>query len=365
MWNIGAVLYAVALFGFRMFDPIPLANQTVIAQMHTGMLVVDSRGQVISLNPAAQTLLGVPARQAVGQPVRTWLPWAAADGTPPARERDEIEIQWGQAPDIRHYRLEKTVLKDWRGQAAGCLVLLHDVTRQKQAQARLVEQQRALATLDERERLARELHDTIGQLLGYVGFQVDAVSKLVLDGESDVAMAQLGRLGEMVRAAHADVREQILDLHTAPAPEQPFFVVIGQYLDGFTHNYNIQTRLLVEDPFGAEPFSPDARMQVLRILQEALSNARKHGRARRVEVSFGWEDQQVRMVVQDDGAGFDSSRSMAENEGHFGLRFMRERAEALGGRLEVTSEPDQGTRVVVWAPRQAAVLLPESEVDHA
>ncbi|MRR29660.1 sensor histidine kinase, partial [bacterium] len=244
------------------------------------------------------------------------------------------------------------------------LLLLLDVTEQRLTQRKLVEQQRALAMLQERERLARELHDSIGQVLGYVGFQVDAVTKLVTDGKTDAATEQLDRLAGIAREAHADIREFILDLHAAPAPEKPFFTALGNYLDGFTHNYDIQTILNVDERLIDEPFPPDSRVQIFRILQEALSNARKHGHAHSVQVKFALEDHRVCMTIQDDGAGFDTTRAEAGSEGHFGLHFMRERAEALGGHLEVISKPDQGTQVVAWAPIRDLYSLREKEATN-
>jgi two-component system, NarL family, nitrate/nitrite sensor histidine kinase NarX len=89
-------------------------------------------------------------------------------------------------------------------------------------------------------------------------------------------------------------------------------------------------------------------MQVSRILQEALSNARKHGHACCIQVAFAVEDDFLCMTIQDDGAGFDPSQMAGEN--HFGLRFMRERAEGLGGNLLVDSTPGQGTRVTLKMP---------------
>jgi two-component system, NarL family, nitrate/nitrite sensor histidine kinase NarX len=93
-------------------------------------------------------------------------------------------------------------------------------------------------------------------------------------------------------------------------------------------------------------------MQIFRILQEALSNARKHGKAHCVEVSFTREDHLVRLSVQDDGAGFDTHQFSRATENHFGLRFMRERAEELGGSLTVISQPGQGTRVMLEIPER-------------
>jgi len=254
----------------------------------------------------------------------------------------------GSGAETRYYLLETSALKDWRGLEIGRLLLLHDVTEQKRAQAQLVEQQRALATLKEREHMARELHDSLGQVLGYAGLQVEVAAKLSRDGQGEAAATHLDRLGSVIREAHADVREFILDLRSTPSLQQPFFTVLHQYLEGFTNNYDIKTQLTIGPEIDDRTFSADTQLQIFRIVQEALSNARKHGRARHVQVMFAAEDSRICMTIQDDGAGFDLTQ--VTDGGHFGLRFMRERAEELGGRLQVDSTPGKGTRVVVEVP---------------
>jgi len=188
---------------------------------------------------------------------------------------------------------------------------------------------------------------------------------LVSDGRNAAAVAQLDRLAEIIRESHADVREYILNLHATPAPELAFFTALQNYLHGFSSNYEIQTLLSLDDQLDAEPYPPEVRMQVFRILQEALSNARKHGRAHCIQVSFSLEGDFVRMTVQDDGAGFDQTQVAAGGNGHFGLQFMQERAEMLGGGLVVTSKPGQGTRVEVLAPYQGIVSIQNKEIANA
>jgi signal transduction histidine kinase len=360
LWNAGAILYAAVLFGLRMFDPIPLAIQTAIAQMREGMLVLDPGGIVISLNPAAQTILQSPGRHSIGKSMRNMFP-IEANREPPSFETDMIEIDLGNAPDIHHYLMENSALKDWRGRITGRLLMLHDLTKQKQAQAQLIEQQRLLTIMNERERLARELHDGIAQLLGYVDFQVEAVSKLVSDGQADTAILHLDRLAEITREANSDLRKYILGLRTALSPDQPFFTAVRHYLDLFTRDNAIQAALQVDKHLNNEPFCPEVRMQVFRIIQEALSNVRKHSHARSVEVTFTLDGQFVNINIQDDGVGFDTKHLPVKGENHFGLRFMCERAEELGGCLQVTSSPHQGTRVFVQIPEKADKPLLESE----
>jgi serine phosphatase RsbU (regulator of sigma subunit) len=154
------VAWAIVLFGFRILDPVPLARQAVIAQMHDGLLVLDAQGRVTSLNPAAQAILGAPAGTALGQPVLDLLPMVpGADGGGLAAEGKQIEICLGTEAQPRHYLLETSILKDVRGLTVGSLLMLHDRTERRRAQARILEQQIEIAMLQEREQLARLQHE--------------------------------------------------------------------------------------------------------------------------------------------------------------------------------------------------------------
>ena len=341
------LMYAIALFGFRIFDPIPLARRTAIEQLHSGMLVLDIQGKIVHLNPAAAAILGSPAKRLLSRSIQELLP-AGFELAGDLQATVEAEISLGDGPEIRSYQLEASALNDWRGLAVGRLLLLHDITGQKRAQAQLVDHQRALAMLHEREQLARELHDSLGQVLGYTTFRMEATRKLIADGKLSTADDQLVQMEHIVADAHADVREYILNLRTAPTDQQPFFSALQHYLDGFLTNYGIRVDLSVDTGVEDRIFSPDAQMQLFRIIQEAFSNARKHAQTDCVQLSFEMVDGMVRIRIQDNGKGFDPTR--AAGEGHFGLRFMRERAETLGGRLQVDSTPGQGTCVEVEVP---------------
>jgi PAS domain S-box-containing protein len=340
--------YAVALFGFHIFDPVPLARQTVIEQLRDGMLVLDQQGRVACLNSSAERILGVSMKQAKGRPVGELLPTYEEPIDVSDESETEISPGTGQAP--RCYTLAVSLLKDFRGLAVGHLLLLHDVTEQKQAQAQTLEQQRVLAVQHERERLARELHDSLGQVLSYTSFQVESAARLFQNGQGDVAAAQLDRLGSVVREAHADLREDILNLHSTASFQQPFFDVVKQYLNAFTWNYNIQTILSAYPGLNEEDLPLETQLQVFRILQEALSNARKHGQAHQVQVVFAKEEGSLCMTIQDDGCGFDPEQIGRSGDGHYGLSFMHERAVQLAGQLQVSSAPDSGTWVVLEIP---------------
>ena len=339
-------MYAIALFGFRILDPITLARQAVTAQMHEGMLVLDTQGRVTSLNPAAEAILGLPESRLHGRLIRGLLPVYT---DPLDEEVGESEIRLGSGPESRDYLLEISELSDWRGLAVGRLLLLHDVTAQKRAQAQLLEQQRALAIMTERERLARELHDDLGQVLAFISTQGYVVQELLVRGEVATAGSYVARLIEAAGEADVDIRESILSLRS-PFSSQGLIPALQDYLRRYEQRYGLRIEVLLPEHGLERALEPVAEVQVLRILQEGLANARKHAQAHCVQVAFTLLDGRIQIALRDDGKGFESGEYQADRPRGFGLQFMRERAEAIGGSLEVRSAPGEGTEILLVVP---------------
>ncbi len=333
-----------------------------------GMLVLDPEVRIAGLNPEAKAILGTTLRRAKRRAIRELLP--AYPDEPPAGSGETV-VEYRTAGDSagpvgggHHYRMSISLLQDWREMVAGRLVMLHDVTEQREAEAQVVRQQRALAMLAEREQLARELHDSTGQVLGYAGYQLEAVGITLADGQAALsagrdrdaathlarAEQQPARLSRIMDEAHADLRGEILNLRVTPSEEQPFFATVRRYLDGYCRNYNIRTDLVVASGLEGREFDPAAQQHLLRIVQEGLSNAHKHGRAGTVRVTFETEGSLARLRIEDNGVGFDPHQIATTCGNHLGLRFMRERAEMLGGSLTVASAPGAGTRLIVELP---------------
>jgi signal transduction histidine kinase len=343
--------YAIAFFRFHVFDPVPLARTAVLEQMREGMLVLDLQGRIVDLNHAAAKILGEPVAGLRGRTAAELLstnPGILAKPDKTAIIQSEISLGIGKA--ARNYNLNLMPLTDRRGELLGQLLLLHDVTEQKSAQVRILEQQSVVATLQERERLARELHDGIGQVLGYVSMQAQTIRKWVQDGNTEKADSLLNRLAEVARDAHADVRESILSLKAGSPQEWSFVPTLRGYLNDFQAHYGIHTELVLEDGLKEDNFKPDAEVQLLRVIQEALTNARKHSGAQTVRVTIKQGDHRGYITVADDGSGFDPAQLNREAGTHFGLSFMRERMMQVGGRVDIDSQPGTGTVVKLEAP---------------
>jgi nitrate/nitrite-specific signal transduction histidine kinase len=218
----------------------------------------------------------------------------------------------------------------------------------------------SLSVVEERARIAREMHDGLAQVLGYLNLQVQTLQALYQQGKGEDLQVEIRNMRQAIKSAHADVRENILSLRTTLANEKDLVSAIGEYLDEFS----IQTGL--DTGFSNEivetlNLASIAEVQLICILQETLANVRKHAEATRVKVKLskenGEETKQVCMEVIDDGIGFTAGGSKRS----FGLQTMRERASSVGGTLEIHSSPGKGTSIVCRLP----CLQPEQTQKHS
>jgi PAS domain S-box-containing protein len=327
------------------------------------MMVLDTDGRIVDLNPAAMSILGRPANHLQGQNVAKWLPGCAGIVSgPAARKPAQTEISLGPDGALRDYELNLSPLKDRNDVLLGSLLLLHDVTAQRQTQAQILEQQRALAALRERELVARELHDGLGQVLGYVKMQTQAARDRLAQNQTKAADHNLAQLLAVAQDAHADLREYILGATSVTHTHTSFLDTLGQYLRAFNEHYALHAELVAPADLKDDTFEPTVEAQLLRIIQEALTNARKHARAQCVEVRMQLDGCRAQVIVQDDGAGFDPALPGTAQAQKYGLGFMRERAEAVGGSVEIHSAPGVGTQVIISVPRRQPTTLSDLDV---
>jgi signal transduction histidine kinase len=215
--------------------------------------------------------------------------------------------------------------------------------------AHLHEQLRTLAVAEERARIAREMHDGMAQVLASVNTKAQAVREFLRRGKSEQALAQLEQLASDAREVYADVREGILALRSAGG-SQPFAETLPEFLGSWQSQNGVAVDLTV---VGEIELAPTVGLQLLRILQEALANVRKHARVERVRVSVARDEGWIVAGVADEGVGFDGSTPLGES--HFGLSIMRERVESVGGEITIESRPGAGTRIEVRVPARGAV----------
>jgi two-component system, NarL family, sensor kinase len=236
---------------------------------------------------------------------------------------------------------------DWRSLSPEDLQLLYtigDLLSIAVERARLFARSTRLGAVEERNRLAREIHDTLAQGLTATALQLESADAL-LDAGSGKAHEPLRRALSLTRSNLEEARRSVLDLRAAPLEGRPLSEALKALVERWEAETGIAARYRAVN--GSRPLPPRVEAALYRICQEALTNAARHAGAGRLSVRLVATPERVRLVVEDDGRGFDASEVPEDRHGLVG---MRERAEMLGGNLEVRSEPGAGTRIEATVP---------------
>ncbi|HSG87371.1 MAG TPA: GAF domain-containing sensor histidine kinase [Candidatus Limnocylindrales bacterium] len=225
------------------------------------------------------------------------------------------------------------------------LTALADMAAIAVTTARLKEAEQQWTIVAERDRIARELHDSLAQVLGHIHLRLRDVETR-LDGAAPIIGAELSDLAGVADEAYRDVREAILGLRETISSEGGLEGALREYIAKYARQTGIKASLACDET-ARTALPPRAEVQLLRVVQEALTNVRKHAGASRVVVRMRCPDGMPIVEVEDDGRGFDPAGVGASFSGGFGLSSMRERVEQVGGTLELHTSPGSGTRIVV------------------
>ncbi|MEM8995624.1 MAG: GAF domain-containing sensor histidine kinase, partial [Acidobacteriota bacterium] len=203
----------------------------------------------------------------------------------------------------------------------------------------------AMAVMKERLHLAHEMHDGQAQVLAYVNTKAQVVDQLMASGEVDAAREHLAQMAEAAREVYADVREGILGLRTAIDQDHDLAPVLREYALKWQDQCGIPIDVEIETA-GGPTFDPETELQIVRVVQEALANVRKHSRADRAWLKATVEGDRLHLHIRDDGVGFDPGAVLAPGAlERFGLKTMRERCRDIGATLDIDSAPGRGTRL--------------------
>jgi two-component system nitrate/nitrite sensor histidine kinase NarX len=215
---------------------------------------------------------------------------------------------------------------------------------------RLKSREKELAVSEERNLLAQELHDSIAQGLAFLNIQVQLLQDSLRKGKADEAMQTAGQLREGVQESYDDVRELLVHFRTR-VHQSDLDSAINSALEKFEGQTGIDTEF--ERIGTGAPLVPTDEIQIMHIVQESLSNIRKHAKAERVQVTVKREFGRIQVDIQDNGVGFDPENDPnCLSDRHVGLKIMRERAHRIGGECRIASTPGQGSRVTLTLPRE-------------
>ena len=318
------------------------------------VVIVDGEGRIHLINSEAEQMFGFSRDELIGQTVEVLLPEHIREGY--VRDR----VNYMRHPTTRPMGVVNTTARRKDGSTfpvdikLGTLEteseflvtsIIRDVTDRKLAEDALKD----LAVLEERNRLARDIHDALGHgLLGII-WQLNWAESALGDGTKESSEA-LKRARALAEESLTEARRSVSSLRAGPLRGRSLREVPAQETEALQDSGTIQASFVVT---GEErDLSTEKGSGVLRICQEALANVRKHSNAKNVHVTLAFEGSNMRLSVQDDGVGFDPETASQSNrdQGGFGLTSMTERADLLGGELRVRSEVGKGTLVEATIP---------------
>lgn len=337
--------------------------QTIFLHAGDGIFLVEDQ-KIIAANPRGCEMFGYSNDEIIGLPLMEQVP------------KDELShiieklalltITKSIISETSFYRKDGSRMEVEvsgkilsNGQILG---IMRDISERKaaekdlqEAQTKILESERLMASFRERERLARELHDSIGQTLGYINMQVEAIRDLNHGNNRDKLQSMLKRLSEVAKESHRDIRTYIQGLkNNLSEVHQDFFMALARYCAHYEQTYLFRVELTLPKNPPELLASAQVETHLIYIIREALGNARRYSGENHARVAIEVGDEFVQAVIEDDGIGFDQGIIQTEyrNDTHFGLKIMSERAGEVGGTVKVESEPANGTRVIVRLPRK-------------
>jgi PAS domain S-box-containing protein len=322
---------------------------------------LDNQGRFTSLNRAGERITGYPEQEVLGRElaglvtpehaarVDAMLSPSPADAALPVHELQVV------AKDGHTVTLEvssRPIRED--GRVMGTQGIGRDVTERNQAQEMRA---RFAAVLEERSRIARELHDSLDQGFWGILLQVEAAAKS-LDNAPQGTHAHLDMARNLVLHCQNEAHRSVWDLRSCALERSD----LASGLDAVARQVSADAPVDVTTEVMGTPFPMRAVVEdnLLRIGQEAMTNAVRHAAAKRVRTELRFEPGAIRLVVTDDGSGFDVDSPAHATNGRFGLIGMRERAKRIGGRLKIESVPGTGTKVEVELGMDALAPGPAS-----
>ena len=321
------------------------------------VIALDERQRILFFNKGAEAIFGYPAHEVLGQPLDILLPErfiaihrrhfnefaASAVASRAMGERKPIYARHKQGHE---FPAEAAIAKLNRSDERLFVVIMRDITQRQQMESELRTRAQQTAVAAERSRLARDLHDAVTQTLFSVSVIADVLPR-IWERNPEEGRRRLNELRQLSRGALAEMRTLLLELRPSALMEANLADLLRQLAASINSRSGVEVDVQIE---GEVELSPDVKVSLYRIAQEALNNVAKHSNAAQAQITLsmrtgnGASPAWVRLVITDNGCGFDTTVS---KPAHIGLDIMQERAAAIGAQLTIRSAVGAGTTVQV------------------
>ncbi|WKY44940.1 histidine kinase N-terminal 7TM domain-containing protein [Eubacteriaceae bacterium ES2] len=339
---------AWGIFKYKLFEVLPVARNKVFDTMDAGIMVLDLQNRVLDLNPAFEKMIAYSASTAITKPVADVFDNIPVIADICANQTiADTEFALNLNDEEKCYELRLSPLTDKKNESIGKIIAIYDITEKKKQQQiyldqqqALIKQQQQLAVKEELERHARDLHDNLGQVLGFINLQAQGIRRLLKNAEIDFVNTELELLVKETQLAHDEVRAYIRKSRYQENPD--FLAALNQELTTIENHWNIKLEKNLEALPENLKLRPDQQANILSIVKEALNNAIRYAGAQNIKISLNRLPKHFCIWITDDGKGFDVEKSY---EDHYGLKIMKERAAEIGARITIESDLNKGSQI--------------------
>lgn len=349
VFSLSGALIVWGISRFHLLRLVPIARDKVLEAMESAVIVVDDLSRIVDVNPAFHHIFPQNTVASVlGVPLTVICPkLAGLISRRPFESSYLIELQVGDQE--RYYETSVSVIPAGQSILRGWVLVLHDITELKHAQELLYLEQQESAVSAERDRFTKDLHDNLGQILGFCSMQIKAIERERQKRNDETVDRHFRRLGEIVAEAQLEMGRYVHDLRYSEYLNSSFRMLVEKQVRRLVES-SVFSRDNVILNIPEHEFSVEVKMQLANIVKEAMNNVLKHSKATQLQIKLDSQGEQWVLTITDNGVGFKPRMDVDNQHGGSGLSIMEERARLLGGDFSVHSTPGK-TEVRVEFPK--------------
>jgi PAS domain S-box-containing protein len=365
LFGLEGIVIARGIFKHRLFDLSPIARELVFENMSCGVAVTDLQNRILDVNGAFEKRIVLSEADSIGKridEVAAFLfPSEAEAGTDrdsrvSLPSEDSAPVMWqarrdgGGETGEAFFEVSASPLRNSYGEWIGWVYMVSDITEINHAREKIHLQQRALAIAEEQHRVARDLHDNIGQVLSFSSIQMQTIQRELSRGNTELAVTYIKKAQTTLEKAHDDIREYVFNLRSPEMQRTAFQPLLEELVRGLLQGSNIVFQLDLDPSITRQLEYTERKNHLLSLSKEAINNIIKHAGATRIVIGTRRTADGFEYYIEDDGKGF--SPAFVQPQKTSGLRIMEERSMLTGGRLRVFSSPHKGTCITVQYPAE-------------
>lgn len=344
------IIVAWGIFRYKLFDVIPVAWAQVIRTMEAGVMVLDLQNRVLEINPAFEKIIGCTAKTVLTKPVNEVCS-NIPEFVNACRNKNVALVEFSKDEDgiSKIYEAVLSTLTDNKDTQLGRLVIIYNITEKKHEQQLYLQQQWEQAVRMEKERHARDMHDNLGQILGFISLQAQGIKQELISEGIESVSQELDKLVIAAQSANNDIREYIRRARSEQEMESDFIKALEQDVLRFKEQTGLEVKVEKPDIFKWNLLNADERINLLNIIKESMNNIRKHAEASSVLISFSLSATGIHILIEDDGKGFDINQ-INYTKAKYGLGIMKERAADIGAEIHIKSRIGEGSSICIYLP---------------